>query len=66
MLIKVLFNMMVRFQGLMITPSIDGSCSAERKILSISAVKVDIILSLPLSSSSKLVNADHHCLPSLV
>ena len=56
---------MVRFHGLIITPSIDGSCNAVRKILSISAVKVDMILSLPLSSSSKLVNAANHCLPSL-
>ena len=54
MLIRVLFSISVRFHGLRITPSTDGSCNAEAKILSISAVNVDMILSLPFNSSSKL------------
>ena len=52
-LIKDLFNMMVRFHGLIITPSIDGSCNAARKSCQFLAVKVDMILSLPLSSFVK-------------
>ena len=60
MLIRVLFSISVRFHGLRITPSTDGSCNAEEKILSISAVNVDMILSLPFNSSSKLVNAALH------
>ena len=64
--INVLSSINVRFQGLMITPLISSSDSAASSTFPMSVIKVDITLSLPFSSSSKLVKTAHQFFPSEV
>lgn len=64
--IRVLSNINVRFQGLIMTPCISSSDSAASSTFPMSVMKVDITLPLPFISSSKLVNTVHQLFPSEV